>query len=68
MTLDKEALNLHGRLEVWRFEESIDFLTKLRRFFNVVEMFIPVFCRIRQQMMVLYLIFRSCDPLLRLLY
>ena len=67
MTLDKETLKLHGRREIGRFEESLNFLAELRCFFNAVEVLVPVLCRVSEQMVVLYSIFRCCYPMLSLL-
>ena len=62
VTLNEEALKLHGRHEIWRREETFNFSAKLRCFSNVVKMLVPVFRRICKQMMVLYFIFRCRDP------
>ncbi len=66
VSLDEEALKLDGRLEIGRCEEAFNFLAKLWRFFNVVEMLIPIFRRISKQMLVLYSIFGSRDPMFRI--
>ena len=63
MTLDKETLKLHGRCEIRRFEESFNFLAKLRCFFNTIEVLVPVLCRVGKQMMVFYSIFGCRDPM-----
>ena len=64
MTLDKETLKLHGRWEIRRFEESFNFLAKIRGFFNAVEVLVPVLCRVGKQMMVFYSIIGCRDPML----
>lgn len=66
VTLDKQTLKLDGRLEVRRCKEVFDFLTKLWCFFDVVEMLVPVLCRIGKQMMVFDSILGGRDPLFRL--
>ncbi len=63
VSLDEKALKLDARLEIGRCEESFKFLAELWSFFHVVEMLIPIFRRISKQMMVLYSLFRSRDPM-----
>ncbi len=66
VALNEETLKLDRRFEVRRSEEAFDSSTKLWGFVDVVEMFVPVLGRIGQQMMVFYVIFGDCEPLLRL--
>ena len=66
VTLNEKALKLHGCLKVRRREKAFNFLAKLCRFFDTVKMLVPIFCRISQQMMVLYSVFEGRDPMPRL--
>lgn len=65
MALDEEALKLDGRLEIRRREKILYLLAKLWRVLDLVKMLVPVLRRISKQMMVFYLIFGACDPMLR---
>lgn len=66
VTLNEQALKLHGRLKIGRSEEAFNFSAELWCFFDGVKMLVPVFCRISNQMMVLNVVLGPCDPVPRI--
>ena len=66
VTLDKEALKLHRQLEVGRCEELFDSLTEFYSFLDIIKVLVPIFCRIREKVMIFDFVFGGRDPNSRL--